>query len=124
MTKLRMLLAGLLCFTLFGQAAAVPAGPALPASNNGFTLTQYRDYDRDGYRRYRYDRYERRYRRRDRGVGAAIGLGIVGALIAGGIAESDARERSSRCARTFRSYNPETGTYIASGGYERRCPYL
>lgn len=26
------------------------------------------------------------------------------------------------CSRRFRSYNPETGTYIAKGGVERPCP--
>ncbi|WP_377848371.1 BA14K family protein [Bosea sp. UC22_33] len=26
------------------------------------------------------------------------------------------------CSRRFRSYNPETGTYIASGGVVRACP--
>ena len=26
------------------------------------------------------------------------------------------------CSRRFRSYNPETGTYIAAGGVVRACP--
>ncbi|MBX9912040.1 MAG: BA14K family protein, partial [Beijerinckiaceae bacterium] len=26
------------------------------------------------------------------------------------------------CSRRFRSYDPETGTYIASGGVVRACP--
>ncbi|BCB19929.1 BA14K family protein [Bosea sp. ANAM02] len=26
------------------------------------------------------------------------------------------------CSRRFKSYNPETGTYIAKGGIERACP--
>ena len=26
------------------------------------------------------------------------------------------------CSRRFRSYNPETGTYIAKGGVVRACP--
>lgn len=81
--------------------------------------------ERRGFQQRRYDR--RRYgRRRGRGdgVGAGIAIGIIGALIASGISESEASSRIARCEATFRSFDAETGTYIASNGQTRRCPYL
>jgi hypothetical protein len=63
------------------------------------------------------------------GVGAAIGLGVGAAIIGGAIAASQAEEARRQqqeavgyCMRRFRSYNPETGTYISSDGMERPCP--
>jgi hypothetical protein len=58
------------------------------------------------------------------GVGVGIGVGIAAGIIGAGIAADQARRQDSveYCMRRFRSYNPETGTYIASGGIERPCP--
>lgn len=67
------------------------------------------------------------HRHRHRGVGAfgaGLAVGIIGALVAKGISESAARERYDRCAVEFRSFDPETGTYITRSGEERLCPYL
>lgn len=80
------------------------------------------------------------YYRRGPSPGAAIGAGIaagaIGALAAGAIA-SQARpvypapapvyadptpDEIAYCSRRFRSYDPETGTYIGSGGVVRSCP--
>ncbi|ADP71526.1 BA14K family protein [Rhodomicrobium vannielii ATCC 17100] len=75
------------------------------------------------------------HRRRGPG-GAAIGLGIAGAIIGGAIIANEANRAYAapppaayddgygRCAATFRSFNPNTGTYIDLNGYERPCPYL
>lgn len=61
------------------------------------------------------------------GPGPAIGLGIGAAVIGGAIAASaaeDARRRDAigYCAQRFRSFNPETMTYIGKDGRERPCP--
>ena len=50
------------------------------------------------------------------GVGAAI---VGGAIAADQARRSDAVEY---CMRRFRSYNPETGTYIGFDGLEHPCP--
>lgn len=75
------------------------------------------------------------HRRRGPG-GAAIGLGIAGAIIGGAIIANEANRAYAapppaayddgygRCAATFRSFNPNTGTYVDLNGYERPCPYL
>jgi hypothetical protein len=66
--------------------------------------------------------------RGDGGAGAAIGLGIAGAIIGGAIIASQAEQARAAenaagyCMRKYRSYNPETGTYIGRDGLERRCP--
>jgi hypothetical protein len=61
------------------------------------------------------------------GVGAAIGLGVGAAIIGGAIAASQAEEARRQdavgyCMQRYRSYNPETGTYIGRDGMERPCP--
>jgi len=61
------------------------------------------------------------------GPGPAIGLGIGAAIVGGAIAASAAEEARRRdavgyCMRRYRSYNPETMTYIGKDGYERSCP--
>ena len=66
--------------------------------------------------------------RGDGGAGAAIGLGIAGAIIGGAIIASQAEQAraaenaAAYCMRKYRSYNPETGTYIGRDGLERPCP--
>jgi hypothetical protein len=62
------------------------------------------------------------------GGGAAVGLGIAGAIIGGAIIASQAEQARAAenaagyCMRKYRSYNPETGTYIGRDGMERPCP--
>ncbi len=57
--------------------------------------------------------------------GLAIGAGIVGGIIAGAaIADAAQQDGYSRCAAEFRSFNPETGTYVGYDGVVRACPYL
>jgi len=57
--------------------------------------------------------------------GAAIGAGVAVGVIGGMIAADQARRYNSAveyCMQRFRSYNPETGTYIGFDGRERPCP--
>jgi hypothetical protein len=66
-----------------------------------------------------------RGRGRGRGYGgAAVGAGIAAGIIGGAIIADQARRSSAveYCMQRFRSYNPETGTYISSRGEERPCP--
>ncbi|MFC0242685.1 BA14K family protein [Rhodopseudomonas telluris] len=60
-------------------------------------------------------------------AGAAVGIGIGAAILGGAIAAS-AAEQSRRqdainyCASRYRSFNPETMTYIGKDGRARPCP--
>ena len=67
--------------------------------------------------------YNHHYRYRPNGW--AIGAGVVGGIIAGAALSDAARaDGYSRCASEFRSFNPETGTYVGYDGVVRACPYL
>lgn len=65
-----------------------------------------------------------RGRGRGGGVGVGLGVGIAAGIIGGAIAADAARRNNAveYCMQRFRTYNPNTGTYIASGGIERPCP--
>ncbi|MBU2583677.1 MAG: BA14K family protein [Alphaproteobacteria bacterium] len=67
-------------------------------------------------------RYTRR-RALTRGIGIGIGIGIV-AIIAKHAAHSEFQAAMRRCARDYRSFDWETGTYITYSGDVRLCPYL
>jgi hypothetical protein len=125
------------------------SGPALTLATGGNDLVQTVQYRRYGYGP-RYG-YRGGYYRGGRGaaVGAGIAAGVIGgALAAGALAgpryvepapiyveppiygapvraygygASDV-DAVAYCSRRFRSYDPETGTYIASGGVVRACP--
>ena len=60
------------------------------------------------------------------GVGAAIGIGIGAAIIGGAIAASAAeqqrRDAISYCMQRYRSYDPESMTYLGRDGLRRSCP--
>jgi len=62
--------------------------------------------------------------------GAGVFVGVIGSLIAQGIAEERAREirdeewRWRKCDRRFRSFEWDTGMYTTYGGERRLCPYL
>ncbi|AMJ60302.1 BA14K family protein [Bosea sp. PAMC 26642] len=126
------------------------AGSALALSQSGKGLVetvQYRRYGYGGYRGGPRYGYRGGYYRGGRGaaVGAGIAAGAIGALAAGALlapgpvygspvyggpvyaepapvyASPDA-DAIAYCSRRFRSYDPETGTYIANGGVVRACP--
>ncbi|PZO02606.1 MAG: BA14K family protein [Hyphomicrobiales bacterium] len=126
------------------------SGPALALASGGNALVETVQYRRYGYGP-RYG-YRGGYYRGGRGaaVGAGIAAGVIGgALAAGALAgpryvepapiyvapapvygapvraygygASDV-DAVAYCSRRFRSYDPETGTYIATGGVVRACP--
>lgn len=132
-------------FALATPAAAAPlapaqAGVATAGSTNLVEQVQYRRYYGP-----RYGYYGRGYRyNRGAAVGAGIAAGALGALAAGALlapgpvyaepvpppvyaaprpvyVEPDA-DAIAYCSRRFRTYDPQTGTYIASGGVVRACP--
>jgi len=60
------------------------------------------------------------------GVGAAVGVGIGAAIIGGAIAASAAeqqrRDAIGYCMQRYRSFDPQSMTYLAKDGYRRPCP--
>jgi hypothetical protein len=67
---------------------------------------------------------------RRRAFGTGLAVGIIGALVAQGLSESQARARYDeewrwdRCAEEFRSFEWDTGMYTTYQGERRLCPYL
>lgn len=128
-------LAGTAALAAPATAAPLTGGAAaVAAKQSAGPLVQSVQWRRYGYYGPRYYGY-----RRGPAVGAGIAAGIIGgALAAGalaappppvyyapapapvyGIEDVDA---VAYCSRRFRSYNPETGTYIGNGGVVRYCP--
>ncbi|WP_262270722.1 BA14K family protein [Microvirga yunnanensis] len=130
---------------LVGAAMLVSALPASASPVPNRTLAQldraypnesYAQYYRRGYRPYYYrDRY---YYRRDNGAAVAAGVAglAAGALIAGAIAnQAQAQpaappppgtvdpQLAAYCARKYRSYDPGTGTFLATNGMRYVCTY-
>ena len=112
-------------------AAPLPPSPGLQSTNlSGLEAVQYR-------RGWRGDRY---------GGGAAIGLGIAGALIGGAIIGATQQpyynnyppgyygpvygaapgyvggDAVAYCQQRFRSYDPYSGTYVGYDGFRHSCP--
>ncbi len=60
------------------------------------------------------------------GVGAAVGIGIGAAIIGGAIAASAAeqqrRDAISYCMQRYRSYDPNSMTYLGRDGLRYSCP--
>lgn len=123
-------------------AAPASAAPLAPASAAVASAGSASLVEQVQYRRYygpRYGYYGPRYRyNRGAAVGAGIAAGALGALAAGALlapgpvyaepvppprvyVEPDA-DAIAYCSRRFRTYDPETGTYIGSGGVVRSCP--
>lgn len=127
-----------------GAALLVPAVPAtaaplqtrpLPQIDQAYPNESYAQYYRRGYRPYYRDRY---YYRRDNGAAVAAGVAglAAGALIAGAIAnQAQAQpaappppgtvdpQLAAYCARKYRSYDPATGTFLATNGMRYVCTY-
>ncbi|MGF6309136.1 hypothetical protein ABIB82_002811 [Bradyrhizobium sp. i1.8.4] len=118
--------AGAMTLTTVAPSFAAPLAPArLQDQPTSVEHVQYRHWHggpRYGYRGgYRGGYYGDRYRG---GNGAAIIGGLAaGAIIGGAIAASQAKANNDAyCSQRFRSYDPASGTYIASGGVRRSCP--
>jgi hypothetical protein len=122
--------------------SALPAGAAplqkrsIPEAQAAYPNENYAQYYyRHGY----HHRPYYRHRHYNRGNGAAVAAGVAGlaagALIAGAIA-SQAQPAAAPpppgtvdptvaayCARKYRSYDPGTGTFLASNGIRYVCTY-
>jgi hypothetical protein len=65
-------------------------------------------------------------RGRGDGVGAAVGIGIGAAIIGGAIAASAAeqqrRDAIGYCMQRYRSFDPQSMTYLSNDGFRRPCP--
>jgi hypothetical protein len=119
-------------------AAASFGGVAETTSGNSLTqdVRHHRGHWRNGYgRRHGYGR--RRHDGWGWGAAAAAGLLLSAPLWAGGYDHGDYDDSYSgayayggggggyaRCRATFRSFDPESGTYVGYDGVRRMCPYL
>lgn len=111
--------------TVPASAAPLMATSSPVAAKANIEQVQYR-HGWHGHRGYGYGPrgyYGHRHHHGGWGAGAAIGGLAAGAIIGGAIAASQAKANNDAyCSRRFRSYDPASGTYIASGGVRRSCP--
>ncbi len=58
------------------------------------------------------------------GAGIALGIGaaVIGGAIAASAAEQQRRDAIGYCMQRYRSYDPQSMTYMGSDGYRRQCP--
>jgi hypothetical protein len=65
-------------------------------------------------------------RGRGGGVGAAVGIGVGAAIIGGAIAASAAEQQRQQavgyCMQRYRSYDPNSMTYLGRDGMRYSCP--
>jgi BA14K-like protein len=63
---------------------------------------------------------------RGNGVGAAVGIGVGAAIIGGAIAASAAeqqrRDAIGYCMQRYRSFDPNSMTYLGHDGFRHPCP--
>jgi hypothetical protein len=136
MRKFVMALAGAAVLVSALPASATPLqNRPLPQLDQAYPNESYAQYYRRGYRPYYRDRYYYR-----RGNGSAVAAGVAGlaagALIAGAIAnQAQAQpaappppgtidpQMAAYCARKYRSYDPATGTFLATNGMRYVCTY-
>ncbi|WP_112663563.1 BA14K family protein [Microvirga flavescens] len=131
---------------LAGVSALVMAMPAAAetVSRDGRSVDLSQPYPNEGYTQYYYRRgyyygpyYGPRYYRRYDDGSAALAAGAAGlaagALIGGAIASQPSQSAlpappgtvspsvAAYCARKYRSYDPATGTYLATNGMRYVC---
>jgi hypothetical protein len=130
MTIKTPIVCALLCATMINFVPA-PAMAVTPAASMSAVLATDVASSVVEQARYRHNRGYRNYGRH-RGHGGNIGVGI-GAAIIGGIILSEAARADhrnahggdwDRCAKTYRSFEPDTGLYTGYDGVRRTCPYL
>ena len=65
-------------------------------------------------------------RGRGNGVGAAVGIGVGAAIIGGAIAASAAEQQRQQavgyCMQRYRSYDPNSQTFLGRDGMRYSCP--
>jgi hypothetical protein len=62
--------------------------------------------------------------RRGGGDGGAVAAGVIGGLMLGAIIANESQRHQSvdYCIQRFRSYDPNSGTYLGRDGYRHSCP--
>jgi hypothetical protein len=56
------------------------------------------------------------------GIGLGIGAAVIGGAIAASAAEQQRRDAVSYCMQRYRSYDPNSQTYLGNDGMRRSCP--
>lgn len=69
-------------------------------------------------------KHKRHHRGHYKGVEIGIGIAILGLLAAEAAKSGGYSKAVRRCARTYRSFDRDSGTYVTYGGEVRLCPYL
>ena len=134
---MRKFVTALVGATVLLSALPASASPmqarTLPRIDQAYPNESYAQYYRRGYRPYY------RHHHHHGGNGAAVAAGVAGlaagALIAGAIAnQAQAQpappppgtvdpQLAAYCARKYRSYDPATGTFLATNGMRYVCTY-
>ncbi|BBC00136.1 MULTISPECIES: BA14K family protein [Bradyrhizobium] len=118
--------AGAMTLSTVAPSSAAPLAPARfqhePVSVEHVQYRHWHGGPRYGYRG-GYGYHGGYYRDRGANGAAIIGGLAAGAIIGGAIAASQAKANNDAyCSQRFRTYDPASGTYIASGGVRRSCP--
>jgi hypothetical protein len=60
----------------------------------------------------------------DGGSGSGVAAGIIGSLFLGAIIVNEAQRQQAieYCARRYRTFNPDSMTYMGCDGYPHPCP--
>jgi len=135
---MRKFITALVGTAMLVSALPASAGPlqdrSVPGIQKAYPNESYSQYYRRGYRPGPY------YYHRHHGGGSAVAAGVAGlaagALIAGAIAsQAQAQpaappppgtvdpQMAAYCARKYRSYDPATGTFLATNGMRYVCTY-
>jgi len=56
------------------------------------------------------------------GIGLGIGAAVIGGAIAASAAEQQRRDAIGYCMQRYRSFDPESMTYLGRDGLRRSCP--
>ena len=56
------------------------------------------------------------------GVGLGIGAAVIGGAIAASAAEQQRRDAINYCMQRFRSFDPQSMSYLGNDGYRHPCP--
>ena len=102
------------------RALRIKARPKLKPGRKQTKIAKRRRRSGQRYRRYR---RRHKYRNVQRDIAIGVGIAILGIIIEEA-ARGDYENAMRRCARDYRSFEWETGTYITYGGRVRLCPYL
>jgi len=102
------------------QTLRIKARPKFKSGQKQIKIAKRRRRSERRYRRYK---RRRKYRNVQRDIAIGVGIAILG-IIAEEAARGNYENAMRRCARDYRSFEWETGTYITYGGRVRLCPYL